>query len=299
MAQPPPPTVIDKPDEIGRLQATFQDKDFSAHGSTWDALWKDAYTPWDRQGPSMALNDVLMAAAQDDDPAAAGLFPALHSSHDTTAAAKRPKALVPGCGRGHDVLLLSAFGYDVTGLDTSATALREAAENARATGDDPVYVPRVGIAAAKGSLTWLVADFFDSAWSSDLVAAEGGYDLIFDYTFFVALPIEARPKWAKRMAELLKPGTGRLVCLEWPLTKPPSTGGPPWGVTADAYAAHLGHPGEEIPYNKDGYVAVAAPSSSSSAGLKQLGRFKPTRTHKAGYDADGRITDFISVWGRP
>ncbi|KAK3327317.1 S-adenosyl-L-methionine-dependent methyltransferase [Cercophora scortea] len=291
MAQP-------TPEEVGRLQATFQDKDFSAHGSTWDSLWKDAYTPWDRQGPSMALNDLLMA----DDPATASLFPALHPTATTTATGKPPKALVPGCGRGHDVLLLSAFGYDVTGLDTSAKAMDEAAENAKAMGDDPVYVPRVGIAASKGSVTWLVADFFDGAWLSGVAAADGGFDLIFDYTFFVALPIEARPKWAKRMAELLKPGTGRLVCLEWPLTKPPSTGGPPWGVTADAYVAHLGHPGEDIPYTKDGHVEVTAQSSSSSissAGLKRLGRFKPTRTHKAGYDSDGKITEFISVWGRP
>lgn len=36
------------------------------------------------------------------------------------------KALVPGCGKGYDVLLLSAFGYDATGLEISSKALEEA-----------------------------------------------------------------------------------------------------------------------------------------------------------------------------
>ena len=36
---------------------------------------------------------------------------------------QRRKALVPGCGRGVDVLLLASFGYDAYGLECSATAV--------------------------------------------------------------------------------------------------------------------------------------------------------------------------------
>ncbi len=100
------------------------------------------------------------------------------------------------------------------------------------------------------------------------------------------------------MPELLKPDGGRLVCLEWPLTKAPSTGGPPWGVTAEVYQAHLSYPGVELAYDDNSLVASSVPTTPSPPdALQQLGRFKPTRTHKAGYDDHGNITDFISVWG--
>lgn len=98
------------------------------------------------------------------------------------------------------------------------------------------------------------------------------------------------------MSELLSPDGGRLVCLEWPLTKPASTGGPPWGVTAEAYAAHLSHPGEDLAYDESGLVASSVPKTPSPSALDRLGRFKPTRTHKAGCDAEGNVLDFISVW---
>ena len=49
--------------------------------------------------------------------------------------AARRTALVPGCGRGHDALLLAAWGYDVVGLDYSAEAVRRAAENMAAVYD--------------------------------------------------------------------------------------------------------------------------------------------------------------------
>ena len=124
--------------------------------------------------------------------------------------------------------------------------------------------------------------------------------------FFCALPPEARPRWARRMAQLLRRDGGRLVCLEWPLGKPAATGGPPWGVSRGAYVAHLGRPGEEVEYDDvetEDVVPSAAleggslpSSSSSSGGLRQLLRVQPGRTHQAGYDEDGRMIDYISVW---
>ena len=99
------------------------------------------------------------------------------------------------------------------------------------------------------------------------------------------------------MSELIKPGSGRLVCLEWPLHKPASTGGPPWGTEGEAYTAHLNHPGGKIAYDKSGAVVQPSSSSSSAGALKRLTRVKPKRTHKAGYDEEGNVIDFISVWG--
>ncbi len=114
--------------EIGRLEQTFTGGDFSSHGSKWDSLWKESYTPWDRGGPSMALNDLLLERKD------------LVPSSQGGGGGGRKKALVPGCGRGYDVLLLSAFGYDVSGLDYSADATQRAIEN-RKGGRRPRHLP--------------------------------------------------------------------------------------------------------------------------------------------------------------
>ncbi|KAK3370262.1 S-adenosyl-L-methionine-dependent methyltransferase [Podospora didyma] len=284
MTTPPPP-------EIGRLQSKFLDKTFSAHPSAWDSLWRESYTPWDRGGPSLALQDLLLEQHE-------LFFPQSSSNANDNNNKKKKTALVPGCGRGYDVLLLAAFGYDVTGLDCSATGIQEARENQQKVSGEEAYAPKFD-GVSKGSVKWLEGNFFRDDFLGETATSPGGkFDLIYDYTFLVALPADQRPKWAKRMSELLQPGTGRLVCLEWPLHKPASTGGPPWGTSAEAYAAHLNHPGEEIAYDESGAVVQPLPSSSSSAAsaLKQLVRLKPKRTHKAGYDEEGNVIDFISVW---
>lgn len=150
----------------GRLQAHFKDADFSQHGSRWDSLWKDSYTPWDRGSPSMALNDVLADRKE--------LFP----SPPDPADGRRKTALVPGCGRGYDVLLLSALGYDTYGLDTSENAINEAKEVQTKVGGDEVYQAREGI--KKGNITWLMGDFFKDDFLH--AANVGKFDLIYDYT---------------------------------------------------------------------------------------------------------------------
>ncbi|KAK0741254.1 S-adenosyl-L-methionine-dependent methyltransferase [Schizothecium vesticola] len=265
---------------LNRLKDTFSAHPLSSHPTQWDLLWQDAYTPWDRGTPSIALADLLTEQRS--------LFPPTPST--------RPTALVPGCGRGYDVLLLSAFGYNVTGLDASSTSLARAAEieAASASSDEEVYAAR-DPARGKGKVTWLNADFFDEE-------AEGmkgkEFDLVFDYTFFVALPPDARPRWAARMAQLVRPSGGRLVCLEWPLGKKPSAGGPPWAPSREAYLAHLAHPGEEVEYDAEGVVASSAVESPTShGGLELLFREKPRRTHEAGYNEAGEVVDYISVWG--
>ena len=44
---------------------------------------------------------------------------------------RRKKALVPGCGRGVDVLLLQSLGYDVVGLEISPGAVKACLEYAQ------------------------------------------------------------------------------------------------------------------------------------------------------------------------
>jgi hypothetical protein len=83
-----------------KLSDFFSTAPLPSHGPKWSSLWSQSYTPWDRGGPSLALHDLLLSRP-DLVPPAANLLAA--SPGDSL-----PLALVPGCGRGHDALFLSA-----------------------------------------------------------------------------------------------------------------------------------------------------------------------------------------------
>ncbi|GAP84657.1 putative thiol methyltransferase [Rosellinia necatrix] len=252
---PPPPTPLP---ELFAGAASAEE-----HAARWSACWDAEHTPWDRGGPSPALRDLLEAnpggaiPIDDDDGGGGG------GGSAATTARRKKTALVPGCGRGHDVLLLAERGYDVWGLDVSPQAL--AAARAHAEGSRPTNA-----GAGAGAVAWLHGDFFAEDWGS---GAPASFDLIFDYTFFCALPPSMRPAWAARMRSLLRRPGGRLLCLEFPVEKSPAEPGPPWAAPPAAYLDHLSDPG----------------------GLRRLVHVKPTRTHQSGTE-DGRVQDFISVW---
>lgn len=107
-----------------------------------------------------------------------------------------------------------------------------------------------------------------------------------------------RPAWSQRLNELLA-RDGRLICLEFPTYKPASTGGPPWALPPKIYMAHLPRPGEELPYGEDGELLEEKLGEPSRSGLVRIVHFQPKRTHEIGYDSEGKVTDWISVWARP
>lgn len=310
------------------LQKTFQGRPAAQHISGWDDLWKKSLTPWDRAGPSQALRDAILSQNQN-------LFgsPIKKLAKTTTTTGQqqqqqqqqRKKALVPGCGRGYDVLSLASLGYDTFGLDGSENAILAArkleAEEISCESDAyRLRDPLIG----KGKIQFIIGDFFhedfltaiattttthgsDSSDNTVPPTTDEKFDLIFDYTFLCALPRELRPAWAKRMSELLAPD-GFLVCLEWPLQKSPKEGGPPHGLSAELYEELLRKPGQEVEYDDDdhdgeGYVVVSAGDSTTSGGggddgraknaLVRLERYRPSRTHEAGKDSD-----YISIWKR-
>ena len=86
------------------------------------------------------------------------------------------------------------------------------------------------------------------------------FDFIFDYTFFCAIPPNFRMQWGKRMSQLIRPNTGKLLTLIFPIQSLSSPGrngiindnndqekiisspksmpgerGPPYPVTIDDY----------------------------------------------------------------
>lgn len=150
------------------IASTFRDVPPESHGPMWERLWAQSVTPWDRAGPSMPLHDLLA-----ERPDVLGL------AAPTVKGTKRKTALVPGCGKGHDVLLLSSWGYDVVGLDLAETALNEAKQNADAVKDNDAYKLQDGV-EERGKVTWVLGDFF----ANDFLKETGNdkFDLIFDFT---------------------------------------------------------------------------------------------------------------------
>lgn len=136
-------------------------------------------------------------------------------------------AVVPGGGRGHDAGALAAAGWHTTVVDTAPTAAAYATE----------HYP---------TLTYLVADALDAA---SVLARVGPVDLLWDHTFFCAVPMELRPRVGSLAEAVVKPG-GLVASGVFPLGGPRSEGGPPWGYAPEDLSEllpsfeliHLGEP---------------------------------------------------------
>lgn len=151
----------------------------------WSHRYLKGATPWD-----MGRTHPELERRLDIDPSLGGIAPG--------------RALVPGCGRGHDALALAEAGWEVTAID--AAQVLEADLRARL---EPI-----------GAM-FVCTDIF--SWSS-----EEPYDVIFDHTFFCAIPPEDRPKMGDVCNRLLGP-SGRVISIVFPVGRPEREGGPPFG----------------------------------------------------------------------
>jgi SAM-dependent methyltransferase len=248
-----------------------------AHTEIWDELWQQKTTPWDRFEPHPALIDAL-----NEKTSIVGLSTKFGNE------SPRKKALIPGCGRGYDVLLFASHGYDAYGLDISQTAVDACEELDKEQGDNTMIYPLRDAIIGRGSRHFFAADFFKDDLSSH--TGSGRFDVIYDHTFLCALSPETRPQWSKRMSELLAPD-GSSICLEFPLAKPPKAGGPPHGLSSELYVQLFKEPGKDVKYAEDGQVAPDDRSLDHVSGLVRVGHWSPERQHPSG---DG--TDMISVW---
>ncbi|KAL9000571.1 MAG: hypothetical protein Q9169_000864 [Polycauliona sp. 2 TL-2023] len=265
-------------DDRSRLSTHFAVPE-SSHPDRWAKLWDTGdFLPWDRGGSNPALEDLLNQKK--------GLIGGnLVETKDGSK--KRKTALVPGCGRGYDVLLLAAYGFEAYGLEVSGKAVERCLEEKMTNGHK--YMANVQSDAA-GTSTFLQGDFFADNWSN---AVPGGtFDLIYDYTFFCALSPAMRPAWSQRMLQLLTMNPpGHLICLEFPTYKDPLIAGPPFGLTPQTYLEHLSHPGKTLPYDDSGHVQVGSQETPTSDKLERLDHWQPQRTHEI-----GKGTDWVSIW---
>lgn len=124
------------------------------------------------------------------------------------------EALVPGCGGGHDALLLCGLGWRVTAVDFAS----------------PPFGLDFALESSGGR--FLAQDVFT-------LDEPGRYGLWLEHSFFCAIQPARRPEWGALAARSLAPG-GLLAALVFPLGKDLADGGPPFGVTVEAMSEALG-----------------------------------------------------------
>lgn len=153
----------------------------------WDNCYAEGNTPWDKGAPSPPL----FAWLQNHQP--------------------QGRALVPGCGVGHDVVLLAESGLDAVGVDLSSRAVKLARETY------PAHADRFHL-----------GDLFDlpAEW-------RGSFDCVFEHTCLCALPPDLRQAYAATIGGLLRPGG--LIVGVWFINPDMSPGeaGPPFGISLD------------------------------------------------------------------
>ncbi|CAA7396606.1 unnamed protein product [Spirodela intermedia] len=189
----------------------------------WERCWEEGLTPWDLGKPTPLIAHLVQ-----------------------TGDLPLGRALVPGCGSGHDVVAMAGPERHVVGVDISVSAIQKACEMTSA-------LPN------KEHFTFLAEDFF--AWQPTEL-----FDLIFDYTFFCAIDPSMRSAWADRIGDLLKPD-GELITLMYPMDE--FDGGPPYAVSVSDYEEVLHSLGFKAISVVDNELAIAP-----RKGREKVGRWK-------------------------
>jgi cyclopropane fatty-acyl-phospholipid synthase-like methyltransferase len=120
------------------------------------------------------------------------------------------KTLIPGCGRGHEVIYLAENGFEVTAVDYSPGAVN----HLKSTVQERNLKCEV-----------LHLDFFGIDSSHN-----GVYDLLIEQTFFCAISPEQRSSYVSTVARALKKG-GMLAGLFYHTGE--EEGGPPFNTTRE------------------------------------------------------------------
>jgi len=165
----------------------------------WSERYRRGETGWDLGGPTPVFAELLRQ----------GGFPLPPRRADQAT-----RVLVPGCGYGHDALLLASAGYEVIAVDFAPEAI--AALRRRAT--------ESGL-----SLQVLQADLFTLPQ-----ILHQPVDMVLEYTCYCAIAPERRAEYLHTIAQVLVPG-GWLVALLFPLQQPGAEplSGPPFPVAPE------------------------------------------------------------------
>jgi len=145
----------------------------------WESRYQNGETGWDRGGTSPALAHWL--------------------THGLRAPAR---VLIPGCGLGHEVIMLARMGFSVTAIDIAPSAVAHLKRE----------LAKVDLRAKV-----MLGDLF--AYTSDKP-----FDAVYEQTCLCAIRPEQREAYEKQLYAWLKPG-GRLLAL---FMQTGAEGGPPF-----------------------------------------------------------------------
>lgn len=125
------------------------------------------------------------------------------------------KAIVPGCGQGHEVVFLAENGFQVTGVDFAEGAVK---------------LLRHSLEAKSLPGQVLQRNFFELEAEHDAC-----YDLLLEQTFFCAIEPNDRPKYVATANRILKPG----ALLAGLFYQTGEEGGPPFNTTQEDIIEHF------------------------------------------------------------
>jgi SAM-dependent methyltransferase len=138
----------------------------------WQARFDSGDTPWELGHPSVVLLEAFDIVSQLGCPVSG------------------TKVLSPGCGKGSDALAIAGRGAHVVAVDWSPIAVNS------------LELKRSEMSSSTGSLEILAGDFFQIPCRT--------VDCVAEHTFFCAIDPSARPRYAERIAQWIRPG-GFLV----------------------------------------------------------------------------------------
>ena len=149
------------------------------------------------------------------------------------------RAIDLGCGSGANAVFLAAHGFEVTGVDFSASALAKAARLAR---------------SQNVAVTWLEDDL------THLQNVAGDFDFLVDYGALDDLGRRDRDRYVRQVTPLARHGAKFLLwCFEW---------APRWWERFVPFAAMEMAPGEvESRFNADFAIDRVAVASGYAAYL--------------------------------
>lgn len=155
----------------------------------WDEVYRKGEVFWDRGEPSPPLREYL------------------------TRRPVKGRALVPGCGRGHEVALAVELGLDAVGLDISPT----------------------GVAEARAKYPHLAERFVAGSLFDPPPEMRGAFDAVIEHTCISGLTPALRPEYRRGIDLTLRPG-GLLVGV-WFTGLDPEMEGPPFPFSVDELTA--------------------------------------------------------------
>ncbi|KAJ7627669.1 S-adenosyl-L-methionine-dependent methyltransferase [Mycena polygramma] len=171
---------------------------------SWDQAWNQNITPWEAGGIQPPLREVTQSGEV--------AFP------------RSGRAFVPGCGSRLIFLQLPSKMRQSTAIS-------------------PIFVESL-LTIHRNIPEGLNTRFELHDFFTFTVPDKEKFDLIYDYTFFVAIPPSRRNEWGAQMNSLIKPD-GYLITLVFPL-EPESDVGPPYFVSPEHYLAPLGAGWEKV-----------------------------------------------------